>query len=251
MSVFLFISFLFLGFQLLFAYRIFIRYAENNLFSVKQLTKIGTIYFLICFLFVLFVSIALQLKIFIIFSLNIAFVIALFTFKKHRETRFRKGFELFLKRLLLLLKMGHSLRDGFKLCQQHINPQEQKIYEKISETVFFSQQNTIFNDFLFFNQVIFEFHQCILSPHQCLERLETYLYQLKIESNFRHRSGQARKQSQIQMFIVSFLFCGLLFYVVQRYSFEKHQDLIVISVSLFVFGGFLTNILTKKRLWKV
>jgi hypothetical protein len=79
--------------------------------------------------------------------------------------------------------------------------------------------------------------------HQALLRLQRWRELLKLETQFRRRSGQIMVQIRLQAILVGALYCGLLVYSSNQGYWRESPGLLCISILLFLAGmGFILSL---------
>ncbi|MFS4458829.1 hypothetical protein [Bdellovibrio sp. HCB2-146] len=89
------------------------------------------------------------------------------------------------------------------------------------------------------------------SQSRCADQLRALRGHLKIQEDFRRRSGQLTQQIKMQAIIVTLLFLGLLSFVIAQFGWHAHQKLIMGSVILFLAGLFWIFNAGRRMKWKV
>ena len=89
------------------------------------------------------------------------------------------------------------------------------------------------------------------SQSRCADQLRAVRGHLKIQEDFRRRSGQLTQQIKMQAIIVTALYCGLLFFVIAQFGWRAHQKLVIASLILFLTGLFWIFKAGRRMEWKV
>lgn|GEM_PF-1474625 len=89
------------------------------------------------------------------------------------------------------------------------------------------------------------------SSSRCAEQVRALRRELKMQEDFRRRSGQVTQQIKMQAIIVTALYGALLAFVIAHFGFEKHRSLVLTSFIMFA-GGLVWIFLAGRRMkWKV
>lgn len=89
------------------------------------------------------------------------------------------------------------------------------------------------------------------SQVRCVEQVRALRRHLKMQEDFRRRSGQVTQQIKIQAIIVTALYLGLLSFVILQFGFLRHQFLIFLSLTIFILGLFWIFLTGRSLKWKV
>lgn len=89
------------------------------------------------------------------------------------------------------------------------------------------------------------------SQNRVVDQVKALRRHLKIQENFRRRSGQVTQQIKMQAIIVTALFLALLSFVITQFGFSEHRFLILASVLIFVVGLFWIFNVGRSMKWKV
>lgn len=89
------------------------------------------------------------------------------------------------------------------------------------------------------------------SQVRCLEQVRALRRHLKMQEDFRRRSGQVTQQIKMQAIIVTALYLGLLSFVIAQFGLRDHQFLILASAVTFFAGILWVFSLGRRIKWKV
>jgi hypothetical protein len=158
-------------------------------------------------------------------------------FLKHmRRKKFEERFEEILNMIILKMKSQKSFRISFSEVIHESSTATQRILIDIRDVVVFSQQNKSIILSAFTQKIIMEFVLADQAPHAALKRLIQFRERLKIQTDFRRKSGQVLQQIRSQSFILTALYIVLFIFVLKRFGFEANQRIIFLSLSLFIIG---------------
>lgn len=226
-------------------------FIDQNLFSKNEMTKIGTLYLVLVFFLIMiggssrfsfWIAVFLPLMI-LVFALNLVL--------KRRARVFRTKMKEVLSLIILKMKSGKSFRQAL---HEVIDESEFSIrvkLEEISNVVSFSQQQTrsIRDQFIsdYVNELKFADH----NPHLAMKRLCVFRDKLRVEDDFRHRSGQVLSRIRAQSLILSVLYIAIMTFVVFKFGAKENAKAISISMVFFLLGSLWIWIGGRKMKWKV
>lgn len=238
-----------LGFS--FALRIarFIR--ERDLLTNEELTKIGTAYLASVLLLVIALPrtrVTLWLAQFVPLAL---LAIALTWLLCRRSRDFRERFREMLTHLILKMKSGRSFRQSLAETISESDLRSRTKLSEIANVVVFSQQRTRVASDAFVREVIEEFHRVDRAPHSAIQRLVVFRDKLRLEDDFRRRSGQVLAQLRAQSFVMTGLYLAVLSFVIHQFGWRANARFIVASAALFTAGAAWIWIGGRRIRWKV
>lgn len=152
--------------------------------------------------------------------------------------------------LLLGLQTGNSFRTSLLqaihnqptwLRQQHL-----EIYNSIVMNRASSGLHSRFLD-----EIRAEFAEMDRASSKVIEHARAFRRQIKMEEDFRRRSGQVTQQIRLQAIIVTFLYLALLVYVISQFGFFAHLHLILLSSALFTLGLVIIFVFGRRLKWKL
>lgn len=228
------------------------RLQRNKLIQKRQLTKIGTLY-LVVFLMMALIA-RVEARVFIVALVVVATSICVLeiVFRYQRERRFQSGFERFVDESILLMNSGQPFRFAWlKAMRRQSDDFVRDKLEQIYRIVVFSQHSegsfgSTFGDF-----VVEYLKRVDKESHLAVERLKALRYRLKIESEFRRKSGQVLLQIRMQAVILLFLYVFCLVFTLYQFDGRELIWLLGTSMSLF-FTGLITILVMGRRIkWKV
>jgi hypothetical protein len=243
------IQLLILIFGMLFVLRIYFFNEQNRIFD-NQLLKNSLL--LIIFLTLWCCCFFLK-RYFFIWSVVLAslltILVTIFVTAHFRERKFRQDFVDFIDRVILQVRSGHNFRNSLEVSNTKTPDSSRIKVEKIIEAVHFSQKVDTANDFV--REIFEELSSVQRFPHKTLDRLCAYRRKIKIEDDFRRRSGRIVRQVRIQITFLLIMYCGVLFFIVSRFGFLPNLKIILWSLGLFGLGiaGFFYLGVNKQ--WKI
>ena len=236
---------------LLFATRIIVRAQRDNILTDVTLTKIGTAYFCV----LIAINVGHSPSIFIVWLTSFApLLILLLIFeivRFHRRRAFHKVFSESLNLTLLKMKSGKSYRQSFTEVISEMQSHHAMRMREIFDIVVFTQQDKGVLHSRLLDLIVREMRIADQNPHSAIKRLQTLRMRIKIEEDFRRRSGQALKQVRAQSILMTGLFLAVVSFVVLNFGFSRNQHLILTALTLFACGIFWIHQGGKKLKWKV
>jgi hypothetical protein len=237
-----------LGF--VFASRISQHLIDQKFLSRSEMTKIGTACFCVM-IFALFIFTRARFALWCaIFLPQLMFAIAIFSLVKRRSRAFREHFREQLTVIHLKMKSGRSFRQAL---DEVINESDLRYREKLAEirsVVVFSQQKPMSRDSFVF-EVIDEFNRIDRNPHAAIRRLAVFREKLRIEDDFRRKSGQVLAQIRAQSLIMCGLYLAVAIFVGLRFGWRANIKLMSVSLLLFICGLVWIWLSGRRMKWKV
>ena len=235
------IMFLILIFGFITAKRILREVFGQNILTKKQMTNFGTSYVVLLVSFSYFSTHIIAFWALAFFP-HVIFSIFIVLLKQFRRKKFEERFEELLSLLILKMKSGKGFRNSFSEVISECPRPIQRILIDIHDVVVFSQQSNSERISAFVQTIILEFVEADHAPHAALKRLQGFRERLKIQSDFRRKSGQVLQQIRLQSLILSGIYFALLFFVIGKFGFESNQQSILLSLMFFGLGiAFIFN----------
>jgi hypothetical protein len=227
------------------------RLNEHHWFEESELTKIGTVYF--AAVFVLLIALPRShLTVWIAVFVPIAVVaIAVFSFVGKRSARFRIVVRESLTQISLKMKSGHSFRQSLveisEGCELKFRP---KLCE-ITRAVVFSQHKSPITANAFIMEVVDELIRIDRNSHAASKRLSVYREKLRLEDDFRRRSGQVLARIRAQSIVMSGLYLALFAFMIARFGWKSNATALILSAILFGAGGAWLWVGGRRMKWRV
>jgi hypothetical protein len=246
-------SFFITLFGFVFAFRISARVIAQNLFSKSTMTKIGT------------VCICMQIACVLLFARSyfmlwlmtgiplLLLLCWIFVVKKIREKKFRRNFLEALAVIILKMKSGKAFRHSFSEVIQESEPYMRQKLSEIRDFVVFSQQAklSLIPTSFFVQQIVNEFILVDRTPHSALKRLSVLRSRIRLEDDFRRKSGQVVHQIRAQSLLMTGLYIAVALFIVQRFGLQKNLSLFALSLILFISGMIWIYFGGRRLKWKV
>lgn len=236
-------------FGLLFVLRIYIFNEQNRIFDNQTLkNSLMIIVFLtlwccsMLFDRYFFAWIAVACSVFLV-------GVTIFVTKLIRERRFRQDFVDFMDRLILHVRSGQSFRNSLEVSNAKTPVPSRLKVEKIIEAVYFSEK--IETSSVFVREIFEELMSVQRFPHKTLDRLCAFRRKMKIEDDFRRKSGRIVRQVRIQITFLLFMYGSVMSFVIVRFGFSENMKVILWSLVLFGMGLVGFFYLGVKKQWKI
>jgi Flp pilus assembly protein TadB len=234
---------------IVFAIRTSDKLVERKLLSAKAMTKIGTAYVGALFFVVWWLPTAFAEFVIVIVHCFLWLIPSLIVHS--RNLRFKKNFLELLNQIILGMSSGLSFRQSFDQAKRRWDFSTQQKLTEIMGHVAFSQQTSAAPANLFLKSVVEEFSLVDQQPHRALQRLQSFRHKLKLEQDFRRKSGQVTQQLRAQALILSLLYLFLLIFIAWQMGLTKYFRLTMASISLFGLGILLILNIGRRFRWKV
>lgn len=239
---------------LLFVLRIFYHYKKQHIFPLKIMTKIGT--FHVVLIFILYVFYFSQPFWFLIycFVTLFAFPIFIYLFTKFLQHHFYSEFLRFLSGVILKMQMGYSFTSAMESCLGQSSWLNHGLLVHIYENVVFSQQEVCQNTgpfSRFINKMVCEFRLVHQNQHLAIDRLCKIQKNLQNHLFFRRKSRQIWSYFGYQIGILSFIYFGLILYVVSHFGFSKFQNIFLLSFGFYSLGVLFLYFLVRGKKWHI
>ena len=211
----------------------------QHMFVSKQCGLILRIYSLIfCILVFVFAKYLAAWIVFLqflqIFSLILFVVLHNFV----KEQTWKQNFPMILDQIIMKMRCGTSFSSSFKyVCANSESFMQQKL-NSVWDSVNFSQQNDFVLLSSFDLYVVERFKLIQQHPHNSQKRILLWRKELKLQNEFRRRSGQISYQIKIQSLIMCVLYIVLFLFSSYYFGWKEIKQLCFVSFSLFCIGVF-------------
>ncbi len=221
----------------MFALRICLFYANSKQIESKLLTKIGTAIVLIFFALTFIEHKAPSLVKLLVFMILLCLVMGLSYLSKQKKRVFRGKIQVFINLMMIKMRSGLGFRSAYSSALSEISDEEfASQLEQMIERESSAQHSVRYSEDLFGRRVVKQLCKARSLPHQSIEQLLNLRRHLKIESDFRRRSGQILLQLRIQSLVLCLLYILLLLFTLHHSSFAQIRSLLGLSLLLFVMG---------------
>jgi len=246
--VFVFL-FIFFASGLLFVHRMLMQLQQERIFATSTLTKIGTVFFLSLVLFAALMP--MRFAMITICVLQAMFSFLMSAVARFRENHFKKSALAVIEEIVLSMKTGRSFRHAFEDAKRSCDAFTQQKLAEIMSLVAFSQQTETSVMSKFAKFLVEEFTHVDQKPYRSIQRLEILRTRLKMERNFRRRSGDAVKQVRLQALVLLILYICMFVAVSQHVQLVQYLSLLMTSMMLMLTGYVLMWWLVRSFRWKV
>ena len=244
-------AFLISLFGLLFAHRTFTHFIAQNLFDRAFMTKIGTAYFACVIALIIFSPTSHFSLCFAVFFPLAMTGAALSVCVSRRARNFQRDALALMTILILKMKSGrsfrHSLIESTQECESHMRAK----FSEIASVVAFSSQAQTAQSDAFVSELIDEFRVIDQQPHSSLKRLMVFREKIRVEDDFRRRSGQVLARLRAQSFVMCGLYLAVFVFMVTKFGFRANAQALLISVMLFAIGVIWIWLGGRQLKWKV
>ena len=176
---------------------------------------------------------------------------SVFVSKIIRTSKFKDEFCHYLDLVILEMRCGRGFRDSLSCANEKVDAFMQQKLAKITEAIRFSGDGTGFREDRFLFDIFEEFKSVDKNPHNSLQRLCAIRYRLRVESEYRRKSGQVVAQLRAQAGILVGLYLATLFFVLMQNSLSEILPMVLISLTLFTTGTLATFLYGRRYKWKV
>lgn len=224
---------------------------SRSLFSRSEMTKIGTAYIaMVCFALVVTSREWFSLWIAVFAPLTLL-MISLGIIIRNRKLAFRMKFKEALSFLLLKMRSGKSFRLAFSELIAESEAHFRAKLSEISSVVAFSQQKVEISSDPFINEIVNEFIMIDRAPHSATRRVSLFRDKLRLEDDFRHRSGQVLARIRAQSLVMTGLFLAVLVFMIVKFGWTANSRTFTVSLFLFSLGALWIWLGGRRLKWKV
>jgi Flp pilus assembly protein TadB len=241
-----------LGFS--FAFRTFTHFIARDLVDRTLMTKIGTAYFASTLALIFFVPTS---RFSLWFALFFPLAIAAFSLSAHVSRRsriFQSDALSVLSILILKMKSGRSFRSSLIEATSECDQRLRVKLSEIANVVAFSQQEkstTKDQNDPFMRELIEEFRLIDQQPHSSLRRLSVLREKIRVEDDFRRRSGQVLARLRAQSFVMCVLYACVFAFMCWHFGFKANARALCVSAMCFLCGTAWMWIGGRRLKWKV
>lgn len=224
----------FLGFAI--AFRTSRHLIEQNFFEKSEMTKIGTLY--ICaFLALLKLLPHTHLSFWIaVFAPLFVVALVLTVLIKRRSLHFRNSLVAVLALISLKMKTGRSFRRALSEVTAESEPRLRVKLSEIGSVVVFSPQKGMPHADPFISSFVSELILIDQQPHAATRRLAVFRDKLRIEDDFRRKSGQVLARIRAQSIIMTGLYVALASFIIWKFGWKTSFHIYLLSAALFSVG---------------
>lgn len=238
-----------LGFM--FGSRIAHQFIARDLFDRVLMTKIGTTY-LVCVIALAIVLPRSHTSMWCaIFAPLAVLALALLASVSRRSRNFKRDVLAALSSVALKMKSGRSFRQSLSETTNELEPHLRAKFTEIMSVVAFSQQSASTIRDPFVHHLIEEFVIIDRNPHSSMRRLGVLREKLRIEEEFRRRSGQVLARLRAQSLVMCGLYLAIFAFMVWKFGWHANVRALMTSLILFGIGVAWMWIGGRTLQWKV
>ncbi|HEX7674552.1 MAG TPA: hypothetical protein VF412_10280 [Bdellovibrio sp.] len=152
--------------------------------------------------------------------------------------------------VILGLQSGKSFRISLQAAIENQNGWRRNQMREIYNSLITSEVSTSVKSALL-KDLLAELAEIDRSQNRTIDQVRALRRHLKLQENFRRRSGQVTQQIKMQAIIVTALYFALLSFVIAQFGFFEHRKLILASVLIFFTGLFWIFNVGRRMKWKV
>lgn len=155
-----------------------------------------------------------------------------------------------LDQVLMGLQTGNSFRNSLRIAIENQSGWKRNQLREVYEYVVSTDRKVDAK-----SAVLKDFQQEMIeidgSQSRTVEQVRALRRQLKMQEDFRRRSGQVTQQIKMQAIIVTVLFLALLLFIITQFGYVAHRLLIFGSVNIFIVGLIWIFSIGRRMKWKV
>jgi hypothetical protein len=238
-----------LGFA--FAFRTFTHFIAQDLFDSAFMTKIGTAYFAAVLILIFFVPTSRFSLWCTLFFPLVILAIWLSARVSRRSRIFQREALGVLSILILKMKSGRSFRQSLSEAVSECDRDVRVKLSEIASVVAFSQQGKAAQSDPFVRELIEEFRLIDQQPHASLRRLTVLREKIRVEDEFRRRSGQVLARLRAQSLIMCVLYLCVFIFMVLHFGWRANSRALGASIMCFGCGAVWMWLGGRRLKWKV
>ena len=239
----------------LLAFFFFFRLSEyliaEKFISRSAMTKIGTVYLLIVVSLFILIPHSHRMIWFSLYSPLFLLGGVMILVMKRRSIQFRETLCETLTLVSLKMKSGRSFRQAMGEASSECDARFRKQLSEIVSAVVFSQQVCLHRRHTFVDEVVNELTRIDQNPHASLKRLGIFRQKLRIENDFRRKSGQVLARTRAQSLVMTILYIGIFAFMVWKFGWKENATALSTSALLFAVGGVWIFLGGRRIKWKV
>jgi Flp pilus assembly protein TadB len=238
-----------------FGFRIRALACESRLASQSTLTKIGTVAALIGFASVILLARSRFGAWFASFAPAL-WMLAQFLFERaRRETRFRSELYGFLNAVILRMKSGDAFRAALDGAIEDADVRARPRLLELRDVVVFSQQTPsaaverVRARGGALALAARELAHADRDAHAAIRRCAALRDRVRLEDEFRRKSGQASRQARAQSLVLAGLYLATFVFVAREFGIAAHARGFALSAAMFTVGLIWTQAAGRKMKW--
>lgn len=171
-------------------------------------------------------------------------------FEKTLENAFPERQIVLIDALILQMSVGSSPQKALHVALKSISAREKRVFEPLQH-IFSEDFSEKQIQFSFSKSFILELRHLLRGTSRVNEQLQSFRQGLKIQINLRHKSRQATMQTRAQAIVAAFVYVVIFIISNQNLGLAQNFPVIVISITLFVFGLLLIFKLGDNIKWRI
>lgn len=247
------IVFIATAFGFAFVIRIRARAIADRIVATSTLTKIGTLASLLTAIgIVRFARVSFQA-----WAIAIAPAIVAIAFveieRRRRESRFRSELYAFLNACILRMKSGEAFRPALEGAIEDADPRARPRLRELRDVVVFSQQGDGSARAKLDRALELAGRELAFADrdaHSSMRRCSALRDRVRMEDEFRRKSGQASRQARAQAFVLAGLYLAAFVFAASQFGLERNARVFAGSAATFAAGFAWTCAIGRKLKWK-
>lgn len=233
-------------------YRILCELHEQSYACNRHMTKIGTICFLVIFVCCFCFSYSFVFRSLSVFAMILILICLPEFLMLVADLQMEKYLPNFLRQLHFQMQLGKSFRTSFReIIDSETNLKRKKAIEKFYENVVFTQQDKLCFRSKMLLISISELKNIDKTSISAQKRLKNLYEMVKINADFRRRSGKVLIRMRVQSIFIGVLFLLALFFSVQFFGNQWLSKFLIPSTAMMVIGIAWTLLIGRRIQWNI
>jgi Flp pilus assembly protein TadB len=173
--------------------------------------------------------------------------------RARRESRFRSELYGFLNSLILRMKSGEGFRSALDGAIEDADARARPRLLELRDVVVFSQQAPKpARERARGRALALAARELALADrdaHAAIRRCSALRDRVRLEDEFRRKSGQASRQARAQSLVLLGLYLATLAFVAREFGISRHARALALSLALFACGLAWTQLAGRKMKW--
>lgn len=174
-----------------------------------------------------------------------------FWIRRRRQEQFRTQLSGFIDRTALLVSTGIPFRQSLEQSAAQSAPSFRRQMIQVLEVVFFSEKRQEQSQTPGLHELVEEIRRIDRSGQKTLQNLRSFRRKLRIEDEFRKKSGIALARLRSQSALLGVFYFALGCYVIKSFGWKSSLFWLGISSFFFVTGLIWINLGGRRHRWKV
>lgn len=221
-------------------------------FSSKVLTKIGTVAFCLQFGLVFVIRQSAVIRCVSVFAVIAGCLLVMMIYIRILEQQMLNQVHHSIKNVILQMKLGAGFRRSLELSMQYETSPFMKTWlRKIHDNVVFTQHKNLQFRSQLLLKLISELKLADKDQQSAQKRLENLYSWLKIQSDFRRKSGKVLSQIRIQSAFILVIYFATTIFVSRFIGFNEVIRFFPLSVTLMFLGILFVFYFGRKMKWSL